>query len=259
MSMETGQDQEQETNENVFTEQLNKLPSVDEKIRFLIDTMKAALAQERSPNFKTFWDAKHLCLTLFKENMPPAMRAHLWTDYIELSDEAKKLKNILDEQTAFAVEQIELAIKALEEDLVNYDQLLEQLSDIEIPEVQQMVNKIEYYLTTQRELNLLNTFAARINSLRKEVMKMEMRIRHKNKLFKSLSSDHAEPFHSSVTANADGGVPPPRANAVSFVPFVPLAAEPMPHLVVFKLPPLAQVVGGIGCSVTLKAFAVELK
>ena len=187
-AMETGQDQEQEIKETSFSQEVEKFPSVDEKIRFLIDTMKAALAQDKSPNFKTFWDAKHLCLTLFKENMPPAMRAHLWTEYVELSDEAKKLKNILDEQTAFAIEQIELAIQAFEEDLKNYETLLGQLHEVEFPEVEQMQNKMDYYLTTQKELNLLNTFAARINSLRKEVMKMEMRIRHKNKLFKSLSS-----------------------------------------------------------------------
>jgi len=188
--METGQEQGQEIEdkESFFSQKLDKIQSVDEKIRFLVDTMKAALAQEKSPDFKTFWDAKRLCLTLFKENMPPAMRAHLWTEYIELSDEAKKLKNILDEQTFFAIEQIELAIKALEEDLNNYDNLLVQLLNIEFPEVKQIENKIDYYQNTQKELNLLNTFAARINSLRKEVMKMEMRIRHKNNLFKSLSS-----------------------------------------------------------------------
>ena len=44
-----------------------------------------------------------------------------------------------------------------------------------------------FYNQLQTELLLLNTLAARINGLRKEVVKTEMRIRTKNKLFERLS------------------------------------------------------------------------
>ena len=65
--------------------------------------------QPQSPHFKDFWEARRLCLPLFKENMNPKSRSLLWAEYIEISAEARKLKEILDEQSPFAVEQIELA------------------------------------------------------------------------------------------------------------------------------------------------------
>ena len=171
----------------LLQEKVDNIQFIDEKILFLIDKMKEALSQEKSPDYKTFWDAKHLCLHFFKENLQPAVRAHLWSDYIELSEEARRLKDILDEQAAFAVEQIEIAIKALETDLKSYDLLVQQLPEIDFPQTQHLEKKRDYYVAIQKELNLLNTFAARINSLRKEVIKMDIRIRWKNKLFKSLS------------------------------------------------------------------------
>ena len=47
----------------------------------------------------------------------------------------------------------------------------------------------------QKELNLLNAYASRINALRKELIKTEMRIRQKNKFFQRLSTsgDHVFP------------------------------------------------------------------
>jgi hypothetical protein len=113
----------------------------------------------------------------------------LWSEYIELSSEARRLKEILDEQSAFAAEQIELAIQALESDLGQYDTLLQQVPELQFPENCDAIHaKKDLYLDLQKELHLLNTLASRVNSLRKEVVKTEMRVRIKNKFFEKLSA-----------------------------------------------------------------------
>lgn len=162
--------------------------SPEEKIRLSIEFMRTALTHQGAPRFRDFWEGRKICLPLFKENLQPKVRSQLWGEYIELSGEARRLKEILDEQSAFAVEQIELAIQAIERDIEHYDTLLAHVQEFVFP--QQCVSlkkKQEVYNQYQRELQLLNTLAARINALRKEVVKTEMRIRAKNKLFERLS------------------------------------------------------------------------
>ncbi len=162
--------------------------SSEDKIRLSIEFMRAALTHQGAPRFRDFWEGRKICLPLFKENLQPKVRSQLWGEYIELSGEARRLKAILDEQSAFAVEQIELALQAIERDIEHYDTLLSHLQEFVFP--QQCVSlkkKQEFYNQFQRELQLLNTLASRISGLRKEVVKTEMRIRAKNKLLERLS------------------------------------------------------------------------
>jgi hypothetical protein len=166
---------------------LESVTRAEEKIQSYLDFMKAALT-DKTPRFKDYWDAKRECLPLFKETISPQVRSQLWSAYIELSTEARHLKTLLDEQSAFAMEQIDLAIKAVESDLDKMDELLAQTQEIYFPlESISLKGKKDFYVPLQRELNLLNTLAARVTSFRKEVIKTEMRIRFKNKLFERLS------------------------------------------------------------------------
>ena len=171
-----------------FIVQLENEQPAENKIRLGLDFMRAALSQSGAPRFRDFWEGRRICLPLFKEALNPKSRATLWGEYIELSGEARRLKEILDEQSAFAIEQIELAIKALECDLEQYDTLLSEIHEISFPEqCISLKDKRSSYNQLQRELHLLNTLASRVNALRKEVLKTEMRIRTKNKLFEKLS------------------------------------------------------------------------
>lgn len=175
---------------SLFTEFMRNFETeskAEGKIRLSIEFMRAALSNSGVPRFKDFWEGRKLCLPLFKENIAPKVRSQLWSAYIELSTEAKRLKEILDEQSAFAIEQIELAIQALERDLEHYELLLSQT---EVPVLLKSVtlkDREEFYSQIQRELLLLNTLAVRVNAMRKEVVKTEMRIRIKNKLLERLS------------------------------------------------------------------------
>ncbi len=171
-----------------FLQQFEKEPSAEGKIRLSIDFMRAALSHSGTPRFKDFWEGRRICLPLFKENILPKVRSQLWSAYIELSTEAKRLKEILDEQSAFAIEQIELAIQGLERDLEQYELILSQSKETALNVTSfTLEEKRDFYNQIQRELLLLNTLAARVNGLRKEVVKTEMRIRIKNKLLERLS------------------------------------------------------------------------
>ncbi|MBY0528862.1 MAG: hypothetical protein K2P51_01580 [Rhabdochlamydiaceae bacterium] len=171
-----------------FFSQFEQLLNPEEKIRLSIDFMRTALSNAGTPRFRDFWEGRRLCLPLFKENLTPKSRSLLWGEYVELSSEARRLKEILDEQSLFAIEQIELAIQALERELENYDLHLSLVSSIAFPEALETFKaKRSVYELMQKELHLLNTLAARINGLRKEILKTEMRIRTKNKLFDRLS------------------------------------------------------------------------
>lgn len=170
-----------------FLTEIEKTSKQEEKVRLALDFMKGALSSDSTPNFRDFWDAKRLCLDLFKEKIPARLRTVFWAEYIELSEEIRKVKEILDENASFAKEQIELAISALKDDVEAFDERLEDLESIEVPQVEILEGKEEFYIEKQKELSLLNNFAGRANSLRKELIQTEMRIRNKNRLFEKLS------------------------------------------------------------------------
>lgn len=171
-----------------FTKKLSELETPEEKIAFGLSYMRDALSQEGSPCFREFWESRRLVLPLFKENVNSMVRSKLWGEYIELTQEARRLKEILEEQSAFAIEQIDLAIGAIEKDLAQFEVLLNQVAPVKFAETPYSLRpKIASYEKTQQELNLLNTFAGQLNGLRKEIVKTEMRIRFKTKFFKRLS------------------------------------------------------------------------
>lgn len=195
LSMEVEDSQQDADNQNQidhFLKQLENISSPEEKLKGCIDFMRASLAQTGNPNFKGFWEVRKVCLPLFKENLSPAIRTQLWSDYVELTREGRRLKNLLDEETAFAVEQINLAIEALENEVKGYhahlEEILDRAQDVDLPyPTHSLEENFSSYQRLQKQLNLLNLYAARINSLRKELIRTEMRIRQKNKFFQSLS------------------------------------------------------------------------
>ncbi len=170
-------------------EGLAKALNPEEKIRACLGHMSKALAASGPVRFKDFWEGKKHCLDFFKDLSASRLRSQLWNDYTELSNEAKRLKEIMDEQAAFAAEQIDLAITSLEEEFKNYETLVAQ-----VPEIPLLGDSIalrgnqESYRVVQKELHLLSHVASRVNALRKELVKTEMRLGLKSKLFDRLSA-----------------------------------------------------------------------
>lgn len=173
---------------DAFLKELEQKADPESKLQTSIDFMEATLSHGATPHFKSFWDARNICLELFKQNISATLRATLWAKYTELSKEARRLKEILEEQSAFAAEQIEIAIQALEKDIENNVNALTCSPHLEFHiDCKSLEKTFSYYQHVQTELNLLNAQAARINALRKELIKTEMRIRQKNKFFQRLS------------------------------------------------------------------------
>ena len=171
-----------------FLLSLEKIADPEEKVRQAIEFMRARIAGSEPPKFREFWEVRKVCLPLFKENIAAKSRSDLWQQYIDLSVEARRLKSILDEQSAFAFEQIDLAVQSLIQDLNSYEERLSQMPDLEVYAGTSFLAELkEGYNKTQKQLYLLNALAAKVNALRKEVIKTDMRIRSKNKLFEKLS------------------------------------------------------------------------
>lgn len=168
-----------------FKGEQEKQPDAENKLKSAIAFMEEALAQDKTPDFKNFWEVRKICLDLFKEQMPPPVRSQLWNRYHELSKEARRLKDILDEQSNFASEQIEIAIQALEKEISQIAQAVEASESLSFKALE---NQAVFYGNLQKELNLLNAYASRVNALRKELIKTEMRIRIKNRFFQRLSA-----------------------------------------------------------------------
>lgn len=178
-----------------FVGKLGAFSTPEEKISYGLQFMRESISQEGSPRFREFWEGRRLVLPFFKENLNPAIRSNLWNEYVELTVEARKLKEILEEQSVFAMEQIDLAIQSMEKEITDFAQALQSAPEIVLDQSITIQKRASHYQAMQQPLNLLNSLASRLNALRKEVIKTDMRIRFKTKFFKRLSElgDHIFP------------------------------------------------------------------
>lgn len=166
------------------------LPDGESKLKRLLEILEEMLADKQgAPHFKSFWEIRKQCLELFKDNtLNPVVRSICWKKYTEIAEEASRLKDILDQESAFAVEQIDRAIQGLEKDLEHLKETVEHASPIRFDVLPHFFrDKLERYVGWQTELHLLNAYASHVTALRKELMKTEMRVRFKNKFFERLS------------------------------------------------------------------------
>lgn len=160
----------------------------EEKIQCALLFMESAISREGGADFKAFWEARKSALSFFRESINPPLRNELWAKLSDLSKEARRLKDIADEQSSFATEQIEMAIQSIENELADSQAIVSGAADLPQPEkARVLIARWAEYNTWQKELDFLNAYASRINGLRKELIKTEMRIRIKNQLFDRLS------------------------------------------------------------------------
>ena len=139
-----------------FDTLIGALNSNEDKLKLALQFMRNSLDQNGSPYFKGFWHARQLATALFKESINAAQRSELWKNYRDLCSEFRKLKEVLDENAAFAAEQIEIAIKAATTELENFDEQIKKQTDIEFPLESQVISKnFKFYNQLQKELNLL--------------------------------------------------------------------------------------------------------
>lgn len=172
-----------------FTARLNEIEGIEEKLECTLHFMQDSLERGGGQHFKDFWDARKVCIAFFKETMNATRRVQLWATYSELCREARRLKELFDEQSAFLAEQMEMAIRGLSEEV--HHMADHQRGDVPfLQEVEDMTALKEHkddYQRIQKELAYLNAFAQRTTALRKELVHADMKLRSKNKLFQQLS------------------------------------------------------------------------
>ena len=171
-----------------FEESFAKKATPEEKVEHALEFMKEVIAQEGNPRMKDFWDAKNLCIEAFKEKMNPVKRKVLWDQYTELTTEAKRLKAILDENSAFNVEQIELALQGLSKEIENREHATSKVKDLNLGKFLARNREAKEWNGWYKELFVLNALSAQLTGLRKEIIKTEMRIKHKNRLLEFVNS-----------------------------------------------------------------------
>ena len=172
-----------------FSGDLEQTESVQEKLRCALSYMKEALSGEGEPELKNFWSAKKLAAALFKmEGLSEEQHKSLRETYTALVSEAQKMKEALEEQHALQLDQVASSIDSLEKELNHLPELVSKAQEVSFgQEPKCMLDRIDLYCSTQKELLILNPYALKINSLRKELMKLEIQPRKKNILFKRLS------------------------------------------------------------------------
>lgn len=162
--------------------------SIEDQLQKVLEFMQSALNQEDSHHFRNFWEARKYALILFKQAIQSTQRVHFWAQYSMICQQAKLLKEKFDEESAFIAEQIELAIQSVDEDLQTLSTKLDALLPIEeLTHSYTLKPHLEEYCRMQGELNYLNVFSSRILSLKKELIKAEVRLKVKNKLFQHLA------------------------------------------------------------------------
>lgn len=170
---------------NSLETKLEATTKADEKIRLCLDFMKEALSQKKDADFKIFWETKAKCIEIFKKDLSPYIRERLWNEYLEINHLEKSLKKHLEQEANFAKEQISLAIDSLENDVKNIYQLIAKEQDIEVPNIPVQKELIAEY---QKELNILRVLTVKMQSLKNELLSMQIRYREKNVFLKKLST-----------------------------------------------------------------------
>jgi hypothetical protein len=167
--------------------EVDALATGEEKLERIVVFMQRALEGGGGYHIREFWEARRLCLKLFQLPIHPTVRVHLWARYSELCREARRLKDLFEEQSSFVAEQIDMAIDAIEEEFASLPEKLTQLPDVAAFQSCTSIHQnLTQYQALHHELSYLNSFASRMASLRKEILKTDMRHKHKTRLLERL-------------------------------------------------------------------------
>jgi hypothetical protein len=171
----------------LFQNDLKEKKTPDEKLEAIVVFMRESLAQKGVPRFRDFWEARKVFHDVFKECKDALVKSKMWEQLGEMTQEARQIKEILDEQSTFAIEQIELAIKALAKDVG--EEKSGKGERLSIPqECKTLLRKSSLYSELQTKIHFFSIELDRLKELRNEVINTEMRIKYKNRLLKELSS-----------------------------------------------------------------------
>ncbi len=165
-----------------FIKQLSTLEQADEKIEKMLEYMQLQLSHGEIHPLSRFWTMRTFCLEHFKGTIAVSKRLILWKNYCQVVDEIVKLKQLMDEKSAFEKEQIEDALTSIEADLKKVDILVKNEPEITIPKCGCLQKNKAEYISSQKKLNVYSAYAKRLNSLKKEILSLDISFKKKQEI-----------------------------------------------------------------------------
>lgn len=169
-----------------FIQEVEALDTPEKKIDRLFQFLDGSMSANPQ-RFRDFWEGRKMLLPLLKQ-MAPTARTTYWERLSLITQEARRKKEELLKESAFAEEQIEMAIASLEQEIASCASRTPSTEELFNPELNLFGENRTFLVEAQGQLQSLNAFAARITSLRKELIRTNIRIRTKNQFFDRLST-----------------------------------------------------------------------
>jgi hypothetical protein len=175
----------------------------DQDLSQLISTMKSLIETRQDVDWNAYNQTKKKFLEDFKALENSALKQKIWKDFVEVSDSARALKKVQEEEGEFAAEMISKALDALESDLEN----MQTVTSTEYYPVFDKVSSFKAIKATMQNMlgtvAFLNKKASQVKELREELIKTGMRLSLKGKLFDRLSKlgDIVFPKKKELTIN----------------------------------------------------------
>lgn len=165
-----------------YSKELSGLENPDERISKMLEYMQVQLSHGELHPLSRFWKMRKFCLDHFKETIPVSKRLRLWEKYRLVIDEIMKLKQMMDEKSAFEKEQIEDALLSIEHDVENIEALIENEHEISVPKAVCLEKNISFYKSSQKALNVYSSYAKRLNGLKKEILSLDISFKKKQEI-----------------------------------------------------------------------------
>lgn len=142
-------------------EDFDILKTPEDKVEAILTFMKECLSQEGAPKFRDFWEVRDAFHPPFKECTKPRFKAEKWREFAALTVEARRLKEILDGESRFALQEIDRALDGIAKE-----------ASLAAP--------------SEEGVALCEVLKERVHGLRWELRYLRMRQRQKEPLFKKM-------------------------------------------------------------------------
>lgn len=158
--------------------------SIVDEIQKSLSNMKTFIESKIS-NWTSFNESKKFFLDTFKDLPSGAEKQKLWKEFSDITESARSIRKLQEEEGQFAAEMIAQALDALELELKDLKPSHYRISNLDkIEAFKSVKNEISYHCVA---LKALSVKANQVQSLREELTKTGMRLSVKGRLFDRLA------------------------------------------------------------------------
>jgi hypothetical protein len=159
--------------------------SLLEEVQKSLQNMKSFIESAQHADWSVYNQAKKIFLDTFKEVPNNSDKQKIWKEFSEVTESARSIKKLQEEEGAYAADMILQAIDALELEIKNPKFSRPKLAMLEKVEAFKSFKEEAYEAITQ--VKFLNSKANQVQALRDELAKTGMRLSVKGRLFDRLS------------------------------------------------------------------------